>query len=77
MPGGMKWEQVLPPFFAHFVVRKYNNIIKGVPIRGIMTDITEEEEGWIQYFDENYTKREMIIKYIRRVRIMKISELLE
>ena len=32
-----------------------------------MSDVTEEEERWIEYFDTTYTKREMIIKYIRRI----------
>ena len=64
----MWWEATTPTVSGYIAVRFLNNIIKKTPIRSIMTDVTEEEERWIAYFDKEYTKREMIIKYIRRTR---------
>ena len=73
-----------PPWWA-FSYTIFNNIInkyyKQAPLRLIMassvyayTQLNDNEREWFAYFMESYTKEQMIIKYIAKVKELNVAE---
>ena len=55
-----------------------NNIINGKRFRDIMatqySQLTENEREWFEYFMESYSKDQMIIKYIQKIKELNIAQ---
>lgn len=74
----MWWVQVAPTVSRYIAVRFLNNIIKKTLFRSIMgtsvSQLSDHEREWYDYFMQNYSKDQMIVKYIKKIQELNMAQ---